>query len=66
MGFDPRTISRPGFVWQGDDDSFSTPAMASEWAATVPPLEARTLPGDEHLFPFSRSGEVIEALTKFE
>jgi pimeloyl-ACP methyl ester carboxylesterase len=61
-GFDPAAITRPGFVWQGDDDSFITPAAAREWAETVPGLELTLLPGAGHLFPFALTAEVIEAL----
>jgi pimeloyl-ACP methyl ester carboxylesterase len=64
-GFDPAEITRPGFVWQGDDDSFVVPEMAHEWAQTVPGLEATMLSGDGHLFPFSRTGEIVEALARF-
>jgi pimeloyl-ACP methyl ester carboxylesterase len=63
-GFDPRTIDRPGFVWQGDDDSFSAPAMAEEWGETVPGLDVGILPGEGHLFPFSRTNEILEALAQ--
>jgi pimeloyl-ACP methyl ester carboxylesterase len=61
-GFDPRTIDRPGFVWQGDDDTFSTPAMAEQWGEAVAGLEVRILHGEGHLFPFSWTNELLEAL----
>lgn len=64
-GFDPRTIARPGFVWQGDDDTFSTPAMAKQWGETVVDLQVRILPGEGHLFPFSWTKEILEALARF-
>jgi pimeloyl-ACP methyl ester carboxylesterase len=64
-GFDPAAITRPGFVWQADDDSFVIAEMAHEWARTVPGLEATMLSGDGHFFPFSRTGEIIEALERF-
>lgn len=64
-GFDVAAITRPGFVWQGDDDSFVIPEMAEEWAQTVPGLEVRMLAGEGHLFPFSRTGDILEALERF-
>lgn len=64
-GFDPRTICRPGFVWQGDDDTFSMPAMAEQWGDTVADLDVRILAGEGHLFPFSRTGETLDALGRF-
>jgi pimeloyl-ACP methyl ester carboxylesterase len=64
-GFDPATIARPGITWQGDDDSFVTPADAQRWAETVPGLERVELRGDGHLFPFARTAEILDALAQF-
>jgi pimeloyl-ACP methyl ester carboxylesterase len=64
-GYEPAAITRPGFVWQGDDDTFTTPERAKEWAETVPGLELTILPGAGHFFPFDVTADVIEALAKF-
>ncbi len=64
-GFDPSAITRPGFLWQGDDDSFVIPEMAKEWGQTVPGLEVTMRAGDGHLFPFSRTGDILDALELF-
>ena len=64
-GFDPRAIDRPGFVWQGDEDTFSTPAMAKQWGENVAGLQVRILPGEGHLFPFSWTNDILDALARF-
>ena len=61
-GFDPSTIDRPGFLWQGDDDTFVTPDMAAKWGVTVAGLQVRMLEGEGHLFSFSRTSELVAAL----
>ena len=62
-GFDPTTLRRQTSLWQGDEDSFVGIASAHRWAETVPDLTLRLLPGEGHLFPFTRTSELIESLT---
>jgi pimeloyl-ACP methyl ester carboxylesterase len=60
--FDPANVRVPMSLWQGDEDSFVGIESAHDWAAAVPGLEMKLLPGDGHMFPFERTEEFIASL----
>ncbi|HEY3833321.1 MAG TPA: alpha/beta hydrolase [Acidimicrobiia bacterium] len=61
-GYDASSITTPGLLWQGDDDSFITAAENQAWADAVPSLTMRILPGEGHLFPLTHTRELVDAL----
>ncbi|HEY1741155.1 MAG TPA: alpha/beta hydrolase [Acidimicrobiia bacterium] len=61
-GYDPAAITTPGFLWQGDDDSFITAAHNQAWTEAIPTLTMRMLPGAGHLFPLTHTRELLDAL----
>lgn len=48
-GFDPRNVEIPINLWQGEEDTAATPAMARYLAAAIPNREARFYPGEGHI-----------------
>lgn len=62
-GFDPGVIGVPSFLWQGDDDSFTTPDDVEAWSV-IPGLDVRLLPGEGHLLPFTHGAEIVTTLLK--
>jgi pimeloyl-ACP methyl ester carboxylesterase len=65
-GYEPSEISRPGFVWQGDDDSFITAKQNQAWADEVPGFTMRILHGEGHLFPLTYTRELLDALRELD
>jgi pimeloyl-ACP methyl ester carboxylesterase len=61
-GFDPGTVQAPGWLWQGDDDSFVTPADNAPWLELIPKLQAHALPGEGHLFNFGHTPEILDEI----
>ncbi len=61
-GFDPTTITVPSTVWQGDDDSWSSPQTASTWATAIPRIVTHIVPGGGHLMSFEHTATIVSIL----
>jgi pimeloyl-ACP methyl ester carboxylesterase len=61
-GFRLEDIRVPVFVWHGDADNSTPIAMARYVASKIPSCRATYLPGEGHLFLFSRWREILTTL----
>lgn len=49
-GFSPKNVSVPVKLWQGEQDTAASPALARYLAEVIPESEARFYTGEAHIY----------------